>query len=122
MLDDVFNIFIHVLKYCVLKIMQSAEEASTSTIRVSLFNTPSYNPPRALCPILPAEPVSSVPGKQRVLPPGIAPTEKKPPPKSVEILLNSGLQNPVLVNLKLLFMLNLSKSCVLLSYTNCSKF
>lgn len=83
--------------------MQSAEGKSTSSVKVSLF-TPVPRVPRTILPAGPtqAEPecFSAFPVKQRKLPPGIAPPEKKQPSKSVEIISNSGLRNPALVNFK----------------------
>lgn len=90
--------------------MQAAVTAG-SILRVSLFDpevsTSNISP---LCTILPAEPKEQEAAfaatgasiqKKRKLPPGIAAPEIKQPSKSLEILLNSGLRNPVLVNFQL---------------------
>ena len=49
-----------------------------------------------------ADSASVVGAKQRKLPSGIVPPEKKQPSKSVKIISNSGLQNPSLVKIKFL--------------------
>lgn len=90
--------------------MMQATDKETPALRVPLFppgvinqNVPRH---RTILPATPKEQEAAVESmealshKTRKLPPGIAPSEMKQPSKSFEILLNSGLRNPSLVNLQ----------------------
>ena len=88
--------------------MMQATDKETSALRVPLFppGVINQNVPR-LRTILPAKPkeqeaavesMEALSHKTRKLPPDIVPSGMKQPSKSFEILLNSGLRNPALVN------------------------
>lgn len=90
--------------------MMQATDKETSSLRVPLFALGVINQNvLRLRTILPAKPkeqeaavesMEALSHKTRKLPPGIVASEMKQPSKSFEILLNSGLRNPALVNLQ----------------------
>ena len=98
------------LFHCHFMWMMQATDKETPALRVPLFppgvinqNVPRH---RTILPAKPKEQEAAVESMEalshmtRKLPPGIVPSEMKQPSKSFEILLNSGLRNPALVNLQ----------------------